>query len=113
MPLNRWLMGLALAVGVGMLIAAQRIAVFMEGYVVGKRLQQLQEQETRVGWLDHQVVGSASPASLARQVQSRRMNLVAWSSLDALPPQPVASQNLLATAAADPDQLATGDNTSD
>ncbi|MBI4596837.1 MAG: hypothetical protein HY737_00365 [Candidatus Omnitrophica bacterium] len=84
MPLARWVVFVALAVGISMLITAQRMAVFMEGYLVGKRLQQVQEYETRLSWLSHQVIGEASPASLAREAQSRQLALVAWSSIDEL-----------------------------
>ena len=113
MSLARWLMGIALIVGLGMLLTAQRMAVFMEGAIVGKRMEQLHEQQVRVGWLQQQVVGSASPSSLAQQAQQRRMNLVAWSSLPERSAPTAPSPKLVTTAAADPDQLAIGDNTSD
>ena len=98
---------LGLTVGIGMLVTAQRIAVEMEGYVVGQRMRQVHEQEVALNWLDQQVTGSSSPVSLARQEESRRLNLVAWSSLQDLPSKPVPA------ASSQPEQIAAMDDTSD
>jgi len=91
MSFSRWIMTLGLVVGIGMLITAQRIAVFMEGYVVGKRMEQVHQEEASVGWLSHEVMGAASPTALAYEAQQRRMNLVAWSSLKDQPAQDAAA----------------------
>ena len=80
---------LGCAVGIGMLMTAQRMAVFMEGYLVGQRMRQAHEQEVALGWIDNTVTGSSSPTALARQERDRQWNFVAWSSLDDVPLQPL------------------------
>ena len=108
MSLSRWLIVLGLAVGIGMLITAQRIAVFMEGYVVGERMHQVHEEEVALGWVNHQVTGASSPVNLARDAQSRHLNLVASSSL-----QDLSLQQAPKSSTSEPQPVAMARDTSD
>jgi len=87
---SRWLLLIALVVGVGCLNVAQRTALFLTGYGVGQRAQRAHAQEADVLWLKMQVVGLSSPAHLAEVAQERRLKLVAWSTLKAEPTVPAS-----------------------
>ena len=81
MRLSRWLMLIASVVGLGCLQVTQHNAVFLKGYAVGERLEQLHVQERDVSWLRARMVGLRAPQHLARIAQERQLKLVAWSTL--------------------------------
>ena len=81
MRLSRWLMLIAVVVGLGCLQVTQRNAMFLNGYAVGERLESLHTQETDVSWLRARVVGLRAPRRLAQIAQERQLKLVAWSAL--------------------------------
>ena len=108
MTLSRWAIGLGLVVGIGMLITGQQISVFIEGYVVGQRMRQVHQEEAALGWVSHEVAGASSPASLARDGDVRRLNLVASSSL-----RDLSVQSASADAVAEPPPASLARDTSD
>ena len=85
MRLTRWLLLIAAVVGLGCLQVAQRTALYLKGYAVGQRAHEVHTQNTEVSWLDTQVVGLSSPVRLAEVAQERRLQFVAWSTLEAAP----------------------------
>ncbi len=86
MNLTRWLVAIALLVGLGCLQVAQRNAIVLKGYALGQRTSELHAQETAVAWLGAEVNGLQSPAHLARVAQQRRLKFVAWRVADGLVP---------------------------
>ncbi len=81
MNLSRWMLAIGVLVGLGCLQVAQRNAVYLKGYAVGKRMQRVHEIERDVAWLKADVIGLESPSRLARVAEERRLKLVAWSTL--------------------------------
>lgn len=104
MRLGRWLMLVAVMVGMGLLQVAQRNAVFVKGYAVGERMHRVHTQATEVAWLHAEVEALQSPTHLAQVVQERHLKLVAWSPL--APP-------LVHLAAGASERIDMGDDTSD
>lgn len=131
MKLAHWLILIGLLVGIGCLQVAQRNALFFKGYAVGERMSRLHTQETEVAWLSAEVEGLTSPTHLAQVAQERRLKLVAWSPLApqvytarvvsgpsgmpgaAAAKVAAAGPPLVHVAAVDPDQVQTGNDTSD
>ena len=86
MPLSRWMLLIAVLVGLGCLEVAQRNAVVLKGYAVGAQTERVHTQRTEVAWLNMKVTGLSSPTRLAQIAQDRRLKLVAWSMLSPVPP---------------------------
>lgn len=84
-PSTRWLMGIALLVGVGCLQVAQRNALLLKGYRVGSLVARLHAQETQLALWHTEVMGMASPGALARVAKERNLKLVAWVTVDGQP----------------------------
>ncbi len=82
MSLSRWMVLIAVLVGLGCLEVAQRSAMVAEGYAVAERQHAVNERTAAVSWLNAQVIGLSSPAHLAHVAQERRLKLVAWSILE-------------------------------
>ena len=81
MTIPRWLLLIAVMVGVGAVQVSQHNALWLQGYAVGKQTQRIHALEGDVSWLNAQVIGLASPARLADVAQERHLNLVAWATL--------------------------------
>ena len=117
MLLSRWMLLIGVVVGLGCLQVAQRNAIFLKGYAVGDRIDQVHTQETEVSWLGARVVGLESPTRLSQLAQERHLKLVAWSMLP--PSVPDAedggriSDPLTHLASLDPAQPTVVDETSD
>ena len=82
MRLSGWITLVAVMVGLGCLQVSQRNALFLKGYEVGERMSRVHAQDTDVSWLRARVGGLTSPTRLARVAQERRLQLVAWSTLE-------------------------------
>lgn len=85
MTLRRWLLLIAILVGIGVLSVSQHNALILSGYAIGERMHRVQLQETELAWLDARVNGLASPARLAQLARARQLELVAWSTLSPMP----------------------------
>jgi len=85
MALSRWMILIAVLIGLGCLEVAQRSALVTSGYAVAERQRAVDERDAAVSWLNAQVIGLSSPAHLAQVAQQRRLKLVAWSTLEAVP----------------------------
>ena len=116
MRLSRWMGLIGLVMLLGCLQVAQRNAVLLKGYAVGQGRHRVHTEETAVAWLRAQVEELASPTQLAREVEERRLKLVAWST----PPKPgtaaVAqrpSSSLTHVAALDSSATVSDDETAD
>ncbi len=81
MSLSRWLLLIAVVMGIGCLQVTQHNALFMTGYAVGERTRAVHKEEAQLAWLQADVNGLASPSPLARVAQERQLKLVAWSLL--------------------------------
>ena len=88
MRLSRWFTLIGGVVMLGLLQVAQRNAIVLQGYGVGERIVRAHRQETEVGWLQTHVAGLSSPQALAGVAESRRLKLVARSTLQAAVPRP-------------------------
>ncbi len=64
MSVYRWLVLIGIVVIVGCLQVAQRTAVFLKGYGLGERSNQIHAQETEVLWLKAQTISLVSPRRL-------------------------------------------------
>ena len=116
MPLKfvRGLLFISALAAVGLLKAAQRNALFLEGYALGEQTQQAHQTETDVAWLQTRVLNLTSPAHLADMVQARHLKLVAWSVLSPEQVNVLAdSMDAASAASPEPVQLADGRDTSD
>ena len=85
MTWGRWLLLIAMLVGIGFLSVSQHNALMLRGYAIGERMHRVQVQETELAWLDARVDGLASPAHLAQLARARQLELVAWSMLAPTP----------------------------
>ena len=81
MTIPRWLLLIAIMVGIGGAQVAQHNALWLQGYAVGTQMQQVHAMEGDVSWLNAQVIGLASPARLANVAQEKHLDLVAWAAL--------------------------------
>lgn len=81
MNLRRWMTLVGGVVVLGLLQVAQRNAIVLQGYGLGERLAREHRQQTDVGWLQTRVAGLSSPGALAGAQESRRLKLVARSTL--------------------------------
>ena len=84
-PLSRWMLLIAIMVGVGCVRVAQQTALVMEGYQVGDLLRQLCAQQGEWLWARAQMVGLQAPARLAHTMEDRQLKLVAWLRLPPVP----------------------------
>jgi hypothetical protein len=78
MRLLRWLAAVGVVFGVGLLQAAQRNALVLNGYAVGARVTRAHAEENDLRRLRTEVAGLASPAELARFADRHDLTLVAW-----------------------------------
>jgi hypothetical protein len=81
MNLTRWMSTIGAIVLLGLLQVAQRNAIVLQSYGVGRRLAQAHKQETELGWLQTRVAGLSSPGALAAAQETRRLKFVARSTL--------------------------------
>jgi len=81
MNLRRWMTLVGAVVVLGLLQVAQRNAIVLQGYGLGERVAHTHKQQTDVGWLQTRVAGLSSPGALAGAQESRRLKLVARSTL--------------------------------
>ena len=88
MKFSRWLLLIAVMVGVGLVQVAWHNAVYFTGYAIGDRLHRVQIMEREVAWLDTQVTRLGSPVHLADVAQQRQLTLVAWSTMPSSPAAP-------------------------
>ena len=82
---------IGLVVVLGCLQVAQRTAVVMKGYGVGKRLHDMHARETDVSMLSLQITELSSPGRLARVAKDRQLKLVAWSTIASNKPKTLAA----------------------
>lgn len=68
MSLARRFLLIGLLVAIGCLQVAQRNAVFLKGYALGRQTEQLHLQETELSWLQARVIALKSPVRLAQDV---------------------------------------------
>ncbi|MBI2093201.1 MAG: hypothetical protein HYT88_00545 [Candidatus Omnitrophica bacterium] len=85
MRLSRWLMVLGVFVTLGCLRVAQQNAVYLKGYEVGKRLENLHQKQVQLSRLEAEVIGLSSPGYLLDVARKRRLDLVAWSRWPSVP----------------------------
>jgi hypothetical protein len=88
MSLTRWLIGIAVLVGLGALRVTQHNALLRAGYRVGALSARVHAQETQLALRHTEVLGMASPTALARVANERDLKLVAWATVDG--PSPLA-----------------------
>ncbi len=85
MRLSQWVTLIAILVGLGCLQVSSRNAIFLKGYALGERIDQMHTQETDLSWLHASVVGLESPTHLARVAGNRGMKFEARKTVSATP----------------------------
>ena len=86
MTLTRWFLLIGVMAVLGIARVAQRTALWLTAYDVGRHITSVHELENQTQWMGAKLAGAQSPLHLARAARERHLTLVAWSPM----PMPVS-----------------------
>ncbi len=64
--------------GIGMTVVAVQNAMWVKAYDLGRRNDTLSRTDVRTTWLETEVLGLSSPATLVDRVSNDKQKFVAW-----------------------------------